>query len=274
MKNSAIKTLLTGVPETMLLTLYNRAYEAKRSDGILHDPEAVRIYEMLDFDFKNYFGSKPLGGTASRAFCFDEIIIEWLKVYPDGQVVSLGEGLETQCKRVDNGKVRWLSIDLPEAIALREKFLKPTDRFKHLGQSAFELSWIDRIDSHSQVFVIAQGLFMYFEEKQIRHLLVEIFRRFEKVDLLFDFLSPSLVKKTQKGLQITSAYKLPSMAWGVRHDEIRKLLKAWLPEISIIRVDHYDVFARGLPHLILDRFLRKIPMIGDQLPGFVHLSNC
>jgi O-methyltransferase involved in polyketide biosynthesis len=32
--------------------------------------------------------------------------------------VSLGEGLETQGRRVDNGRLRWLSVDLPDAIRL------------------------------------------------------------------------------------------------------------------------------------------------------------
>lgn len=35
---------LTGVPETMLWTLYNRASEARRSKAFLKDPEAVRIF--------------------------------------------------------------------------------------------------------------------------------------------------------------------------------------------------------------------------------------
>ena len=30
---------LSGVPETMLWTLHNRATEAKRSDGLIRDPE-------------------------------------------------------------------------------------------------------------------------------------------------------------------------------------------------------------------------------------------
>ncbi len=35
---------LSGVPETMLWSLHERASAAKRSDGILHDAECVRIY--------------------------------------------------------------------------------------------------------------------------------------------------------------------------------------------------------------------------------------
>jgi hypothetical protein len=34
--------------------------------------------------------------------------------HPDGCVVSLGEGLATQSRRGDNGRMQWLPIDLPD----------------------------------------------------------------------------------------------------------------------------------------------------------------
>jgi O-methyltransferase involved in polyketide biosynthesis len=34
---------LAGVPETLLLTLSNRAAEARRPDGLLRDPRAVQV---------------------------------------------------------------------------------------------------------------------------------------------------------------------------------------------------------------------------------------
>lgn len=220
-KNTDIS--LSGVPETMLFTLYNRACEAKRNKSIIHDPEAIRIFESLDFDFGNYFGNKPRGGMASRAVAFDKIVIEWLKTHPNGCIVSLGEGLETQHYRVDNGKVRWLSVDLPEAIAFRERFIKPTERFRHLAQSAFDYSWLDQVDPSQGIFIIAQGLLMYFRENQVRELIAEIFKRFPNAHLLFDFVSESFVRKTQRGLQMTPRYRLPSMNWGIGH---KKLLRS------------------------------------------------
>lgn len=47
---------LTGVPETMLWTLHNRAIEAKRADSYLHDPECVRIHDAIDYDYSRNFG--------------------------------------------------------------------------------------------------------------------------------------------------------------------------------------------------------------------------
>src|SRR5262249_45932143 len=117
---------VSGLPQTMLWTLHNRVSEAKRPDGILHDPDAIRIYDDIDYDFERIFG-KADGAHAARAAAIDGVVRQWLGDHPDGFIISIGEGLETQVRRVDNGRMRWLSVDIPEAIQLRERFLLPTD---------------------------------------------------------------------------------------------------------------------------------------------------
>ena len=42
---------------------------------------------------------------------------------PDATVVALGEGFETQFWRVDDGRLRWLSLDLHEVVAVRRVVL-------------------------------------------------------------------------------------------------------------------------------------------------------
>ena len=123
---------LSGVPNTMLWALHNRAMEAARRDSILDDPGSVRIHQSLDYDFDRYFGI-PSGLLAVRAAEIDDVLRRWIARHPNGIVVSLGEGLETQSYRVDNGRVRWISVDLPEAILLRERFIAPTNRFRHIA---------------------------------------------------------------------------------------------------------------------------------------------
>jgi hypothetical protein len=95
---------LAGVSVTMLWSLHNRASEAKRPDGILHDPESIYIQSAIDYDFARHFGD-PLGSLAARAVEIDRALRSWLDRHPEGIVVSLGEGLETQSRRVDNGRM-------------------------------------------------------------------------------------------------------------------------------------------------------------------------
>jgi O-methyltransferase involved in polyketide biosynthesis len=111
------KVGLGGVPETLLATLYYRSIEARRPDALLHDPKAVELVDAIDYPFEQRFGSGDLGraqGQALRVRCFDLAVERFLTGHPDGTVVALGEGLETQFWRVDNGRVGWLTVDLPE----------------------------------------------------------------------------------------------------------------------------------------------------------------
>ncbi len=148
-----------GVPHTALTALHGRVAEAKRPGGVLRDPEAIRIYDSMDYDFERHLGS-PDALCAIRAARIDRLLRRWLRHHPDGTVVSLGEGLETQRYRVDTGRMEWLSIDLPDAIRLRETFISPGERFRHLAGSTLDPAWMDEVDATKDLFVVAQGLFM------------------------------------------------------------------------------------------------------------------
>ena len=107
---------LSGVPETLLWTLYHRAVEARRPDAVLDDPKAVELVGRLDYPFEERFGSRGALGQwqALRVACFDREIRRFLAQNPGGTVVALGEGLETQFWRVDDGTVNWIGVDVPE----------------------------------------------------------------------------------------------------------------------------------------------------------------
>jgi O-methyltransferase involved in polyketide biosynthesis len=215
---------LTGVPETMLWTLYNRAVEAKRADGVFRDPESIRIHDALDYDYARSFGD-PDAAHALRALESDKLLRTWMAAHPGGTVVSLGEGLETQALRVDDGIVRWLSIDLPEAIAIRERFIDETDRRRHLSMSATDHTWMDGVDAEKRVFVVAQGLFMYLEEAEVAALIQEFTSRFPGSELFFDSIPRWFSEQTMKGMNRTPDYELPPMPWGINTFEIEPFLR-------------------------------------------------
>ncbi|WPB73656.1 class I SAM-dependent methyltransferase [Archangium violaceum] len=262
---------LTGVPETMLWTLYNRAGEARRPDGILRDPECVRVYESIDYDYARSFG-KPDASHPMRSRVFDDALRPWLQAHPGGTVVELGAGLETQFHRCDDDRVQWLCVDVPEAIAVRERFLPPSERCRYVPKSALDLGWLDEVDPAHGVFVSAQGLFMYFEEEDVRRLFVAIIERCPGVELMFDTIPPWFSRKTLEGFQKTKNYRAPPMPWGIRRDDIEPLLRRWSPRVASTSAVNYGLFARGLSGALL-RLCSRTPGLRNLPPAIVHVKT-
>ena len=164
---SKISVALDAVPETMLWTLYHRAMEARRPEPVLADPKAVDLLEAIDYPFEQRFGSLPAAQCqALRAHRFDSEVRRFLATHPDGTVVALGEGLETQFWRVDNGRVHWLSVDLAEAstsVPSCSDLARPPACRRLRPRQA----WMDDVDPSRGVLLTAQGLLMYFSPASV-----------------------------------------------------------------------------------------------------------
>lgn len=264
-----VKSRLQGVSETLLWTLYDRACEARRRDGVLVDPDSVRICDAIDYDFMGHFG-EPVGSFAARAAAIDQLLKTWLERHPDGLIVSLGEGLETQARRVDNGRMRWLTVDLPAAIELREQFLPSSKRFRHVAASVSETEWIDGIGWSSDVFIVVQGLFMYLEPEAVRRLFVQIVERFPGAEIAFDVIPRWFSQLTLWGVMQTPRYRLPPMPWGINIDEIAARLRSWSPAIAALAVLDYRA-PRGWWKVTED-FFRMNPLTTSHLPCLVHVT--
>lgn len=262
--------ILTGVPETTLWTLHNRAAEAMRPDGHLRDPDCVRIYTSIDYDFERNFG-KPDGSHPMRSRVIDDVLRPWLAAHPGGTVVELGAGLETQFQRVDDGKVRWRCVDVPESIAVRERFLPATERCRYVAKSALDLSWFDEVDDGEGVFVTAQGLLMYFDEADVKRLFVAIVDRFPGVELMFDTIPRWFSKKTLEGFGKTKAYTAPPMPWGIGQKELAPLLRSWSPRVTTVTTRAYG-YMRG-PARALVYLADHVSFMKNLAPAIAHVKT-
>src|SRR5262245_24098728 len=158
----------------MLWTLYYRASEACRAATVLRDPKAVDLVDAIDYPFEKRFGVAvewQAQWQALRARRFDTEVRRFMRDHPGGTVVALGEGLETQFWRVDDGRVRWLSVDLPESAEIRERLLPAeSDRQQVVAGSALDEVWMDEVDASAGVLITAQGLLMYLQPDDARGL--------------------------------------------------------------------------------------------------------
>jgi O-methyltransferase involved in polyketide biosynthesis len=229
---------LTGVPETLLWTLWYRAAEARRPDTVLHDPLAVELVDGIDYPFQERFGTPfPLQaqGQALRCTAFDLEVRRFLAAHPGALVVALGEGLETQLWRVDDGRLRWLTVDLAEGIDVRRRVLPAHERARLLACSVLERGWLDEVvdgGAGEPVLLSAEGLLMYLEPDQVHGLIAELARRLPGSTLVLDAVPRWLSARTMQGLVTPSGYRSPGMPWALDAVERRRL--AELPGVASV----------------------------------------
>lgn len=135
---------------------------------------------------------------AVRVATFDRAVRRFLRSHPAGQVVALGEGLETQFWRVDNGQARWLTVDLPETMELRRQLLPDGPRQMSQPGSALDLSWIDRLNLAEPILVTAQGLLPYFEREQVHGLIAGIAERLPGAVLVVDVVPEAMLEMVRR----------------------------------------------------------------------------
>ncbi len=183
---------LTGVCETLLIPLWARAVETQRPDAIIRDPIALEIYENLDYDFSKFEGAwMTQTGIAVRTKLLDEATAAFIEDSPRGTVINLGAGLSTRFARLDNGKIRWFEVDLPEVIALRRSFFRESKRYRCIAGSVTDPATLDCLETGRQpVLILAEGLFMYFAEEEVRSVFERLSTRFPGAQMLLEMLAP------------------------------------------------------------------------------------
>lgn len=152
---------------------------------------AIEVVDRLEYDFADSGRGARL--HAVRVSTFDAAVRRFLGSHPAGQVVALGEGLETQFWRVDNGQVRWLTVDLSETLDLRHRLLPDGPRRSSRRGSALDLDWVEGVDPAAPILVTAQGLLPYFQRDQVHELIAGLAERLPGSLLVFDVVPEAML---------------------------------------------------------------------------------
>ena len=228
-ETSRHKAALTGVSETALLTLHVRAHEARRPDSIIDDPMAIQLADSIDYDFAK-FGFSRRQDMAVRALAFDKQARRFLADHPKATVVALAEGLQTSFYRLDaaglGDQFRWLTVDLPPMIALREKLLPASDRVQMVAQSALDFSWMDQVETQHGVFITAEGLLMYLQPDDALALIAECAKRFPGGQMMFDLPPAWFAAWARNGMRTSLRYKVPPMPFSLSPSQAADLVNS------------------------------------------------
>ncbi|MBO0679538.1 class I SAM-dependent methyltransferase [Mycolicibacterium sp. S2-37] len=264
---------LSGVSETALLTLQVRATEARRPDSLIDDPMAIHLVDAIDFDFAK-FGPSRRQDMALRAKGFDSQARRYLSSHPKATVVALAEGLQTSFYRLDAAGVghdfRWLTVDLPPIIELREKLLPHNDRVAVRAQSALDFSWMDHVDDSHGVFVTAEGLLMYLQPDEAMSLIAACAARFPGGQMMFDLPPSWFAWWARKGMRTSLRYKVPPMPFSLSPSEAADLVNT----VPGIRAVHDIPVPEGRGRLInaLVWTMQRLPVFDAVRPVWTLLE--
>jgi O-methyltransferase involved in polyketide biosynthesis len=130
---------------------------------------------------------------------FDEWVKDFLARHPEGTVVEIGAGLNTRFERLDNGAVHWFDLDLPDAVELRRKFFADSARRATLAGSVFDPGWMAAVRrSPGPYFFVAEAVFVYLTEQEVRAALAQIAGNFPRASIAFDTTTLAAINHENK----------------------------------------------------------------------------
>jgi len=261
-----ISPALYGVPETLLIPLYHRAQESQLPDALIKDDKAVEIVRKLDFDPSRFKLQKhDIVALALRIREFDRFARDFLAAHPDGVIVHIGCGLDTRFERVDNGRVEWYDLDLPEVIDLRRRLIRgESGRYHLLSCSALETEWIEKVSTlRPRPFMfIAEGVLPYFEEEQVKWLVRTLQSTFLGAEMVFDAHTPWVV--WGDNLQLKFSKISARLKFALKHG---RDVEQWSPGIRLLEEWHY--YGTDEPRVRPFRFMYTIPFLRSST-GIFH----
>jgi methyltransferase (TIGR00027 family) len=178
---------LSGAPQTMLATLYAKALDADAEHPVLGDTYARDLVSRIDYDWSHTGLNARLAAVTMRTAHFDDWARQFLEDHDVATVLHLGCGLDSRAFRLRPGPgVVWYDVDLPDVIALRERFYPPDDNYRLVPASVTDPRWLSTIPADRPTLMIAEGLTMYLARDDGPALLRRIVERFPSGELHFD----------------------------------------------------------------------------------------
>ncbi|PKM95605.1 MAG: class I SAM-dependent methyltransferase [Firmicutes bacterium HGW-Firmicutes-1] len=208
-----MKIELKNEMETLIIPLYGKA---KMSElGVFKDPFAEEAIAKLIYDYsKLKIQDKTQVMLAMRASIIDDFAKAFIGKNRNSLVLHLGCGLDARFMRLGIQTEIWYDLDFPEVINIKKQLYSQTANYRYISSSVTNLDWIDGIRMvGNEVLIIAEGLFMYLSENEIKALLEALKSKFKKYTIIFDAYSKLTVKssKYHPSLKKTGA----KVKWGV-----------------------------------------------------------
>jgi O-methyltransferase involved in polyketide biosynthesis len=265
-----IKVELGDIQRTLFMPVWARAVETKKENPILIDLTALEIIDTVDFDFSQMTDNlTEISQIAWIARCkrFDMIVNEFIDNQPKGIVVNIGCGLDTSYERINSNSAQWYDLDLPDVIKLKKKFQKETEKRRFIACSFLDTNWFDNIVINDKILFISTGVFVYFEELEIRNFVIKAADRFGDSEMFFDVTSPKGLEIANQIIQKSGLDSRSFFKWALTD---KSIITSWDKRINLLNT--YHTFK--MDGLVLSNENKNIALISDSLDiqYMVHLK--
>jgi O-methyltransferase involved in polyketide biosynthesis len=261
-----IRISLEGVSETLLMTLNVRARETQRPDAIIRDEKAVQMVNEIEADFSQFHLHRhDEVAIILRMNKFDSYVRNFLERNPESAVVHIGCGLDTRFERVDNERVEWFDLDIPDVMALRQKWIPcESSRYHTLATSVFEEDWLKEVSRFKPrpFMFAAEGVLPYFEEAQVKSLFLKLGDQFPGCELVCDAHTPFVI--WADNLHLAFAKVKARMHWSIKNG---KDVEAWQEGFTLL--DEWNYYQEDAAQLKAFRWVRLIPPLAKS-SGVFH----
>ena len=205
------------IQETALITLAIRASETSRPNPRIRDAKAKEIIDTLGVDVSKYDPFLSHEGVVARTIMFRDALKDLLVKYPDAVCINLGCGFDDKFSQVDNGRLQWFDVDLPDQIAVRRKVFQDRDRCTMMDGDALDGAWTKAIPKASMYIIVVEGVLEYFSKDQVRTCLNMLCDCFPHGYLLAELHFPFLEKhgSHHDAVKHTNA----TFGWGTKSGE-------------------------------------------------------
>ncbi len=202
------------IQETALIPLAIKANETSRKNARIKDEKAKEIIESLGVDVSKFDPFLSHEGVVARTIMYRNELKRLLKKYPDALCINIGCGFDDKFSQVDNGKLTWYDVDLPDQIEVRRKVYEDRDRCTMLSGSALDNAWTAALPKREMNIIIMEGVLEYFSKEQVKTCLNMLCDSFKHGYLLAELHSPFLEKhgKHHDAVKNTNA----TFGWGTK----------------------------------------------------------
>lgn len=202
------------IQETALIPLAIKASETARPNARIKDLKAKEIIDTLGVDVSKYDPFLSHEGVVARTIMFRAQLRSLIQRYPDAVCINLGCGFDDKFSQVDNGRLQWFDVDLPDQIAVRRKVYEDRDRCTMMDGDALNGEWTKNLPKSDVYIIVMEGVLEYFSKEQVKTCLNMLCDSFPHGFLVTELHSPFLEKngKHHDAVKHTNA----SFGWGTK----------------------------------------------------------